>query len=77
MKRILNIERIKYHYCTLLYILYFIHHSAPIVLPERFLTLKDHGGFPVASTATPYPRCIEIGGCDACECIVSLYAYIS
>lgn len=49
-------------------------HSVPIILPERFLTLKDHGGFPVASTATPYPCCIEIGGC---ECIVSLYAYIS
>lgn len=57
--------------------LYFVHHSILITLPERFLTLKDHGGFPVASIATPYPSCTEIGGCDVCECIVSLYAYIS
>lgn len=52
-------------------------HSVLIILPKRFLTLKDHDVFPVASTATPYPWYIKIGGCDACECIFSLYAYIS
>jgi len=51
--------------------------SVLIKLPERFLTLKDHDVFPVANTAIPYPWYIKIGGCDACECIFSLYAYIS